>query len=707
MEQAMNQIRPSKRLTIGVVSTPGDPQLGTIINGVVEIIRRQQGRIINIAAPIDDVGIPLPASDYIDGWIIVHWPGGVPALVATGAKVVTVNLAIDDLPCPAVLPDNRGGTYALVSHLIGLGHRRIAFLGDMQHKDMRDRYAGYAAALADHQLDLEPALVLGMDDPDDMVACRMAFRQISAEGLACTAIFAGHDYNAQRLIQEALLHGYQVPGDLAVVGFDDIETAQYSVPPLTTVRQQFVEHGRVAARLLLKLLSGEQVAAQVTTVPTALVIRASCGSDTSGGSDPASPPPPHAAVSASDAWQQELDHNLTAALLHPLPVDSALSPDQLWPGVSRVGQALAQARAGLRKRIDDELDATWQAACQINPPLTNVLAILEQIEQAAKLIGQTSADPDAPQRLDDLVHQMRLRLLWQHQVHSNNAGSQTIHVAEVYQWAVTTLLDQGQEAERLGWVEHTNETWACFGRWEGSRRAADDRLRVVGAFARAPLQRAAIGQQFQVAGFPPLDELPEEVQQGEHLLKILPVRTASAYWGLLALCGPIEPRLYSPTLAQILGSVLDNQALSVERARQQDVLREAYERERALAETVRALGSPIIPIRRGVLLVPLVGAIDSARAQLIIERVLDSVSAQRVESVLLDLTGVPLVDSQVAGALIQTARATMLLGAEVCLVGIRPEIAQSIIGLGLDISMVRSFSSIEVALQSLHRSKSI
>ncbi|MBC8160980.1 MAG: LacI family transcriptional regulator, partial [Roseiflexaceae bacterium] len=136
----MKQTYAPKQLTVGVVSTPGDPQLGTVINGVVEIIHQRGGRVINLAAPIEVVGMPLPANDAIDGWIVVHWQEGLPALAATGAPIVTVNLVIDGVACPAVLPDNVGGTYALIAHLIGLGHRRIAFMGDMRHKDIRDRY---------------------------------------------------------------------------------------------------------------------------------------------------------------------------------------------------------------------------------------------------------------------------------------------------------------------------------------------------------------------------------------------------------------------------------------------------------------------------------------------------------------------------------------------------------------------------------------
>jgi anti-anti-sigma regulatory factor len=692
----MNHESPAAPLTIGVVSTPGDPQLGTVINGVIEVIRQCGGRVVNIAAPIAEVGMPLPASDYVDGWVVVHWQEGLADLVATGTPVVTVNLAVDGLACPAVLPDNYAGTYALITHLIGLGHRRIAFLGDMHHKDVRDRYDGYAAALADHGIALDPALVFEVDNPDDTIVCRNTFRRLSAQGLACSAIFAGHDYNAQRLIREARQHGYRVPEDLAVVGFDDIETAQYCSPPLTTVRQQFVEHGRVAAQLLLSLIAGDPVPDLVTKIPTALVIRQSCGS-MGAGVQPV--PAPEESLSADAGWQERLTRSLVAELRHPLPVDPAMSPDHIWPGVTQISRSLALAQSGAAGQSADRLDPVWRSACHTNPPLVNVLSILDRIEQATTELGATSDDPGAAERLRDLLRAMRLRLLWHHQVHANNASSDTTHVAEVYQWAVTTLLDPSHDAEQLGWVEHTNDTWACFGRWDGGQ------LRVTGAFARAGILGATHGSRLGAGRFPPLDDLPEEVQRGEHILKILPVRTAGAYWGVLALCGPIEQRLYSPALAQILGNVIDNQALQRERTQQEETLRHAYERERSLAETVRELGSPVIPILRGVLLVPLVGAIDGDRSQQIIERVLHAVSAEQATTVLLDLTGVPLVDTQVASALVQTARATTMLGAEVLLVGIRPEIAQSIIGLGLDLSMLRSFSSLAVALQSLSRSQ--
>ena len=134
---------------------------------------------------------------------------------------------------------------------------------------------------------------------------------------------------------------------------------------------------------------------------------------------------------------------------------------------------------------------------------------------------------------------------------------------------------------------------------------------------------------------------------------------------------------------------------------QQATLHAAYDRERTLSQTIRELGCPIIPLMSGVLLVPLIGAIDSQRAQQIISAVLEAIAGQRAQTVFLDVTGVPIVDTQVASSLIQTARAAMLLGARVAMVGIRPEIAQSIVGLGIDLSHLKMYSDLASAISML------
>lgn len=115
-------------------------------------------------------------------------------------------------------------------------------------------------------------------------------------------------------------------------------------------------------------------------------------------------------------------------------------------------------------------------------------------------------------------------------------------------------------------------------------------------------------------------------------------------------------------------------------------LKEALHTRDLLSRTVRDLSSPVLPIHDGVLVMPLIGVIDSERAAILTQSLLQAIERHGARMVLIDVTGVPLVDTQVAAVLLQAAAATRLLGAQPVLVGLRPELAQTIVGLGLDLS---------------------
>jgi rsbT co-antagonist protein RsbR len=101
----------------------------------------------------------------------------------------------------------------------------------------------------------------------------------------------------------------------------------------------------------------------------------------------------------------------------------------------------------------------------------------------------------------------------------------------------------------------------------------------------------------------------------------------------------------------------------------------------ALAE----LSTPLIPINDQIVVMPLIGSIDTARAQDILNTLLQGVSRTRARVAILDITGIPLVDTQIANALVHAAQAVQLLGAQVVLTGIRPEVAQTLVGLGVNL----------------------
>jgi PAS domain S-box-containing protein len=110
---------------------------------------------------------------------------------------------------------------------------------------------------------------------------------------------------------------------------------------------------------------------------------------------------------------------------------------------------------------------------------------------------------------------------------------------------------------------------------------------------------------------------------------------------------------------------------------------------------LRELSTPIIPLTNDLVAMPLIGAIDSNRAQQVIETLLEGVAASRATTAILDITGVQVVDTQVANALLRAAQAVKLLATRVVITGIRPEIAQTLIGLGLDLSGITTRATLQ------------
>lgn len=135
-----------------------------------------------------------------------------------------------------------------------------------------------------------------------------------------------------------------------------------------------------------------------------------------------------------------------------------------------------------------------------------------------------------------------------------------------------------------------------------------------------------------------------------------------------------------------------------------DVQAKAQEQAQLVAELsqqrelIKELSVPVIPVDAGTLVMPLVGALDTARIQELQAQCLQALERTSAHTLLLDITGVPVVDTQVAQGILMTVQAGRLLGAEIGLVGIRPEVAQTIVGLGIRLQDVRTFSSLQSAL---------
>ena len=200
-------------------------------------------------------------------------------VLTSGIPVVTVGHELAG--CSAVFADNRSGVRAAVAHLIEHGHRRIAFAGHLAHQDVRERHEGYESALTEGGLDADPGLVLDMGDNHEHGGEQIADRLFAGEP-SVTAVVCGTDRNAIGLLRRLTELGRKVPGDLAVVGFDDIAGAMYMRPSLSTVRQPSGELGAAAIALVAELSGPAGAPRTVRRVPTGFVRRDSCGCPPSG-----------------------------------------------------------------------------------------------------------------------------------------------------------------------------------------------------------------------------------------------------------------------------------------------------------------------------------------------------------------------------------------------------------------------------------------
>jgi rsbT co-antagonist protein RsbR len=151
-------------------------------------------------------------------------------------------------------------------------------------------------------------------------------------------------------------------------------------------------------------------------------------------------------------------------------------------------------------------------------------------------------------------------------------------------------------------------------------------------------------------------------------------------------------------VASLVQDVTERRDAEQERLRLQEEI--IHTQQAALAE----LSTPLIPVNDEIVVMPLIGTVDSRRAQEVLTTLLQGVATSRARVAILDITGVSMVDTQVANALIRAAQAVQLLGAQVILTGIRPEVAQTLVGLGLDLRSVITQSTMQGGIAQAMRS---
>ncbi len=174
-------------------------------------------------------------------------------------------------PLASAAVDNSAGAALATSHLLGLGHPTVHHIaGPATWLDAQERVAGWRQALR----------AAGAAEPEPLGGVWSATsgyrigHRIAGDARV-TAVFCGNDHMALGLLRALAEGGRRVPGDISVVGFDDIPESAYFLPPLTTVRQDFGELGRRAVGALIDMINGRQWPGACMRIPPSLVVRAS------------------------------------------------------------------------------------------------------------------------------------------------------------------------------------------------------------------------------------------------------------------------------------------------------------------------------------------------------------------------------------------------------------------------------------------------
>ena len=217
-------------------------------------------------------------SRQVEGLIVATARRTHPLLVRLhqqGVRMVLVNRRVDKLDLPAVTADDDAGVAMAVSHLAALGHTRIAHLaGPMDTSTGVARARAFRHAIRDHGLADDPALIVEAGYWSEAEGAT-ALRTLLERDIRFTAIVAGNDLIALGCYDVFAELGIRCPGDISVVGFNDMPFLDKMSPPLTTVRIPQYEIGGEAARLLLDTIDDPERHARSVLLPPSLVVRAS------------------------------------------------------------------------------------------------------------------------------------------------------------------------------------------------------------------------------------------------------------------------------------------------------------------------------------------------------------------------------------------------------------------------------------------------
>ena len=253
-----------------------------VIRGIEDTVSNTSIRLV-LSSTHDDMHLERKwvariTDSSTDGALLLLPRGGSPYLGYLREHAIPFVVIDDRSELPSTIPSvavtNWSGGRAATEHLLALGHRRIAILcGPMTHLSSAARLAGYRSAYESAGLAIDPDLIR----PGDF-QFQSGYQQTS-ELLKLshppTAIFACSDMQAMGVYRALYASGQRIPQDVSVIGFDDIPSAKYMCPALTTIRQPLFEMGRLATTMLLRLIGGESLENTRIELSTDVVVRES------------------------------------------------------------------------------------------------------------------------------------------------------------------------------------------------------------------------------------------------------------------------------------------------------------------------------------------------------------------------------------------------------------------------------------------------
>jgi LacI family transcriptional regulator len=216
------------------------------------------------------------AENNIDGIIIA---GKVPFELISCLEPYKLPLVFVDFYPPkgeysAVVIDNINGGMQATNHLINLGHRNVGFIGgDIDHPSIKDRFRGYKQALNDHGIGFDVNYTVLTEDSMSREIGYQSVKNLLNNNSDITAIFASNDAMAIGAVQYLKEKGYNIPKDISLIGFDDVEADLLLDPPLSTIRVPRIDLGVKTMQLMVNILKDKKEEIEKIVIPVELVAR--------------------------------------------------------------------------------------------------------------------------------------------------------------------------------------------------------------------------------------------------------------------------------------------------------------------------------------------------------------------------------------------------------------------------------------------------